>query len=313
MTKIGFLACAETLPADKGGKAGERRGDAFEHDLEIAALRPAFAKAGLELIEIDWRAPLAKFEGLALVLLGTAWDYQDHAEAFCKKLDALEQIGVIPYNSPEITRWNADKNYLRALEKAGSTCIPTLWIDDPRTADIADAFAHFDTSRVVVKRQIGAGGMGQHSFSRDTLPDPDWRMGHPAMIQPFLPSIQSEGEYTFVFIDGQFSHGVLKRAGAGDYRIQSLYGGTEEDYTPSPGDLAKAEAVIDALPFGKANRPTDLPAKNAKPLYARIDMVRLENGELALIEAELIEPFLYPLQGPQLGDRLAKAIKLRLS
>ena len=158
----------------------------------------------------------------------------------------------------------------------------------------------FITDRVVVKRRVGAGAMGQHSFSRDSLPDPEWCMGRACLIQPFLASVVEEGEYTFVFIDGQFSHGVLKRAAAGDYRIQSLYGGVESVYTPSEADLANAEAVTPALPF-------------AEPLYARIDMARLPSEELAVMEAELIEPYLYPEQGPDLGERLAEAVRARLA
>ncbi|WP_258319821.1 ATP-grasp domain-containing protein [Qipengyuania flava] len=279
---------------------GPRRGDAFEHDLEVAALRPAFAKSGLELVEIDWRAPLDEFEGIALVLLGTAWDYQDHLAEFLEKLEALTARGIRVCNPPEVVRWNGDKRYLKQLAKAGVPAIPTLWLDDAGRSDVAIALDAFEATRVVVKRQVGAGGLGQHSFAHDALPESTWRMGQPCMIQPFLPSVVEEGEYTFVFIDGTFSHGVLKRAGEGDYRIQSLYGGYECDYAPAPSDLATAERVIAALPFDD-------------PLYARIDMARLPSGELAVMEAEMIEPYLYPQQGPELGDRLAAGIRRKLA
>ena len=298
MRRVGFLACAETLPQEHGG-AEERRGDAFEHDLEVAALRPAFGAAGMELVEIDWRAPLEAFEGMAAVLLGTAWDYQDHAEAFLARLEALEARGIAVCNPPDAVRWNADKRYLRALAEAGATVVPTMWHDDPGRAAIEAAMDAFGTARVVVKRQVGAGGLGQHSFTRDAMPDADWRMGRPAMIQPFLPAILSEGEFSFVFVDGRFSHGVNKRAAVGEYRIQSLFGGSEQPYAPASHDLARAEAVIAALPF------PDL-------LYARVDMVRLSTGELAVMECELIEPYLYPEQGPELGERLARAVAKRL-
>lgn len=298
MTRIGFLACAATLPSGKG--AGEpRRGDAFEHDLETAALRPAFAEAGLDLVELDWRAPIAAFEGIGAVLLGTAWDYQDFPEEFLAKLEALVERDVAVFNPPEMVRWNADKRYLTALEERGAAIVPTLWFGDAGRADVLAAMNHFATDRVVVKRQVGAGGLGQHSFSRDALPKEDWSLGHRAMIQPFLPAILDEGEYTFVFIDGAYSHGVRKRAGKDDYRIQSLYGGYEESFAPSPGDLEAAEAIIAALPF-------------ARPLYARVDMVRLPGGALAVMECELIEPYLYPEQGPLLGKRLAQALTKRL-
>lgn len=265
----------------------------------MCALRTAFEAAGLELVEIDWRAPLEAFGDIALVLLGTAWDYQDHPEEFLDRLDALAAEGIAVCNPPEIVRWNADKRYLRELAERGATTVPTLWLDDAAPGDVRAAMDTFGTDRVVVKRQVGAGGLGQHSFTRDALPDPGWTMGRPCMIQPFLPSVVEEGEYTFVFIDGAFSHGVLKCAGAGDYRIQSLYGGYERDYAPAPEDLATAATVVVALPF-------------TAPLYSRIDMVRLPSGELAVMEAELIEPYLYPEQGPDLGKRLAASIVSRL-
>nr|WP_247714143.1 hypothetical protein [Qipengyuania xiamenensis] len=202
-------------------------------------------------------------------------------------------------NPPTVVRWNAEKRYLRELERRGAAIVPTLWLDDAGHGDVAAAMEQFGTDRVVVKRQVGAGGLGQHSFSRDDMPAQDWRMGRPCMVQPFLPSVVEEGEYTFLFIDGEFSHGVLKRAAQGEYRIQSLYGGYETDFTPSQADLAGAEAIVAALPFD------DL-------LYCRIDMARLPSGKLAVMEAEAIEPYLYPEQGPGLGARLAKAILARL-
>ena len=279
---------------------GPRRGDAFEHDLEVAALRPALAEAGLDLVEIDWRAPLTDFEGLAMILLGTAWDYQDHPTEFLVRLEALAAMGITVCNPPQVVRWNTEKTYLRELEERGANIVPTAWLEDAGREDILAAMEMFGTGRVVVKRQVGAGGLGQHSFTRESLTDRNWRMGRACMIQPFLSSVVDEGEYTFVFIDGEFSHGVLKRAAEGEYRIQSLYGGREEDYAPAAGDLATAKAVVAALPFN------DL-------LYCRVDMARLPSGALAVMEAEAIEPYLYPEQAAGLGMRLAAAIRRRLA
>ncbi len=234
-----------------------------------------------------------------MVLLGTAWDYQDHPEDFIARLDALQASGIAVCNPPEVVRWNADKRYLVGLAQRGAKVIPTLWRDDIDRAGIEAAMEELGSGRVVVKRQIGAGGIGQHSFAHDDLPDSGWRMGRPCMVQPFLASVVEEGEFTFVFIDGRFSHGVLKRAAPGEYRIQSLFGGYESAYVPAAPDLARAEAVVEALPFG------DL-------LYCRIDMARLPSGDLAVMEAEAIEPYLYPEQGPEFGPRLAAAVSARL-
>lgn len=261
----------------------------------VAALRPAFAAHDMELVEIDWSAPLAAFDGMALALIGTPWDYQDRPAEFLAKLEALEANDVTVANSPAVVRWNYDKRYLRDLAGRGAPTVPTLWHADPGQADVLAAMDHFGTDSVVVKRQIGAGALGQHRYTRDDLPFEGWRMGHAAMLQPFLPAITEEGEVSLIFIAGRFSHALRKRAADGDYRIQSLFGGREEDWSPAPPELAQAKAVLAALPF---------PA----PLYARIDMVRLSTGQLAVMEAEMIEPYLYPKQGPELGERLAKAV-----
>ena len=287
---IAFLACSTTLPG-----APDRRGDAFEHDQQMAALMAALVP-GENVTDIDWRAPLEEFARFDIALIGTPWDYQDNREAFLTKLDAIAALGVPVCNAPEVVRWNIDKGYLAQLAKRGVATIPTLLLDNPGKAEILAAFDHFGCDRVIAKRRVGAGAEGQFDFTREAPPPPDWQMGHPALVQPFLPAIVEEGEHSLIFIDGQFSHGLIKRPAAGDYRVQSLYGGWDTAVTPAPADLAAAEAVLAGLPF-------------AAPLYARIDLVRGPQGALLLMEAELIEPFLYPLQGPELGPRLLAGIR----
>lgn len=298
--KIAFLACAETLPGSPN-----RRPDAFEHDHQIAALRAGFEQSGLaartvKVVDLDWRTPLEELAEFPLALLGTVWDYTDHPAEFLTKLEALEAAGVAVCNPAAVVRWNADKRYLEELALAGAVSIPTLWHDDPGEDAVNAAFDHFGTTRVIVKRRVGAGALGQFSFTPGDPSLKGWQMGHAAMIQAFLPAIESEGEYSFVFVDGAFSHAILKQAAAGDYRIQSLYGGRETAIMPSAADIATAAAIMAMLPFAEL------------PLYARIDMVRGQGDTLALIEAELIEPYLYPLQGPKFGKRLAQAVLARL-
>ena len=294
MTEVAFLACATTVPT-----SGQRRGVAFEHDLMVAALEPAFAARGLGLRVIDWEAPLEAFDGIDLALLGTAWNYQDRSGAFLEKLEALDSRNIAVLNPPEVVRWNISKTYLRALEEAGVRTIPTLWRETVTARGVLEALDAFECDRVVVKRQVGAGAEGQELIRRTSLPGKDWTFGAPAMLQPFLPAIATEGELSFIFIDGALSHALVKRAAEGDYRIQSLYGGTEQVYQPTDDDRAAASAVLAAVPFDT-------------PLYGRIDMLRMEDGGLALMEAELIEPYLYPVQGPQLGEHLAQAVAKRV-
>ena len=84
---------------------------------------------------------------------------------------------------------------------------------------------------------------------------------------PFIASIATEGEYSFLFVDGEFSHALIKRARQGDYRIQEAYGGTSQAIDPTEADKTTARNVLTAL--------------DSPPLYARVDMIRLPGGALA--------------------------------
>lgn len=264
----------------------------------VAAIKPTFMARGWALRVIDWEAPMSHFDGVDLVMVGSSWNYWDKAEAFLSKLEALGEAGITICNSSEVVRWNIRKTYLKQLEERGARTIPTLWLDHMDARDAEAAMDTFACDKLVVKRQIGAGAEGQEMLERGQVAT-DWRFDHPAMVQPFLPAIAETGELSFLFFGGTFSHCVQKLPKAGDYRIQSLYGGTEITHHPSVDEIAQASAIIEALPFDA-------------PLYARIDMLEGENSNLLLMEAELIEPYLYPEQGPNMGQTLAEAIAREL-
>jgi hypothetical protein len=114
------------------------------------------------------------------------------------------------------------------------------------------------------------------------------------LIQPYLPAVAEEGEYSFLFFGGEFSHCAQKVPARGDYRVQSRFGAKEHVYAPSSDELALARRV--------------LAAANTELLYARVDMVRGLDGALAVMELELIEPYLYPEQGPRMGELFADAL-----
>ena len=293
MTTIGFLACETTLPGSTA-----RREDAFEHDLMIAAIQPAVDARGWTFKVIDWEAPMDAFANVDLVMIGSSWNYWDKVEKFLAKLETLEAAGIRVCNAAEIVRWNIRKTYLSELAERGASTIPTLWLDQMNAEDANAAMDEFSCDKIVVKRQIGGGAEGQEMLERGQIPD-GWSFAHKAMIQPFLPSIAQTGELSLLFFGGTYSHCVRKLPRAGDYRIQSLYGGTEVTYEPTDEERAQAAAIIAALPF-------------EAPLYARIDMLANESGTLLLMEAELIEPYLYPEQGPRMGETLAAAIAREL-
>lgn len=295
MTRRLALLIAANLASD----APDRRADAGLFDHERRVLEAAFAPAGLVLETVRWSDDGVDWSRFDAALVLACWDYQDDHAAFLDRLAMIEAAGCAVFNSPELVRWNIRKIYLRELEERGVRIVPTLWPEAPTAGDIRAAFDVFGCDEVVLKRQVGAGARGQARYARATAPEAGPVLDRPGMIQPLVAGILSEGEYSFLYVDGVFSHALIKRPAAGDYRIQAAYGGRSEAIDPTDADLTQTGAVLQALA--------------EPPLYARVDMARGEDGRLMLMELEAIEPFLFPVEGPQIGDMLAAAITKRLS
>lgn len=279
-------------------EAPDRRADAYLFDIQIDILRRGFALHGLILTPVCWTDP-RDWKRFAAVLVNCAWDYQDNHEAFLATLDHIAALGVPVFNDPATVRWNIRKTYLCELEAKGVPIIPTHWPEMPVAADIDAAMIAFNATDVILKRQVGGGAREQVRYTSSNIPAPGPVMDRPGMIQPFIPAIATEGEFSFLFVDGDFSHVVLKRPKSGDYRIQAAYGGVSQAITPTPDDRTAAQRVLDVL--------------DIKPLYARVDMVRGAGGNLLLMELEVLEPYLFAADGPQIGLMLGKALARRLA
>ncbi|PHR91617.1 MAG: hypothetical protein COA69_10490 [Robiginitomaculum sp.] len=299
--KVAILASGNILPGHP-----EQREDVFELDEEIGKLRPAFADHGMDLSVINWRdAPLCAVEYDAMLPL-FVWDYFEENEA--EFLTAMAQVekNTKLFNGFDILKWNINKTYLDELSGLGAATIPTITIDKVSQTRVLRAMEELDTTKIVIKPVIGGGAWRQVLYEAGTpFPSADDLPPQGALIQPFLPSVEEEGEYSFLYFGGSFSHALLKRPKAGDYRVQSIYGGQEEAYTPTKEERAQAHAVLDVLDF--------------TPLYARVDFLRGQNNRLWLIELELIEPYLYlPFAEGERGDnkgaqKLAKALARKLA
>ncbi|TGY89045.1 hypothetical protein E5163_07915 [Marinicauda algicola] len=297
MRAIAFLISADMVAGNPASRA-----DQYEFELEFAELEPACRAAGFDLRPVVWDGAV-EARGYDALVIGTAWDYVTKKAQFLAALERWAAVRPV-LNPPGVVRWNVDKTYLKDLADAGAPVIETVWAERASADAIRAAFETLGTEDIVVKPVVGAGGWRQARIRRgEPLPAAGELPPAEAMIQPFLPAVAQEGEYSFLFFGGEFSHAALKRPRPGDYRVQSVYGGHEEMHAPSPEDVALArEALAAACRI----------CGQESLLYARVDMARGPDGRLALMELELIEPYLYPEQGPGMGARFASALKARL-
>ena len=232
---------------------------------------------------------------LALPLL--AWGYhRDHAR-WLSATRLWETSGIPMLNPPSVLGLNSDKAYLGRLSRAGVAIPPTLWVDAPTDEDVQQAFETLGTDILVIKPRVSGGAWRTLKLQRGDRMTEGPR--GPAIIQTYLPSIETDGETSLLYFGGRLSHAVRKTPEPGDFRIQSQLGGVYEATSPAPGAVTLAEQTLKAL-------DRDL-------LYARIDLAQDAGGRWRLMEAELIEPDFYLSQAPDAGRMFAEAVERRLA
>jgi glutathione synthase/RimK-type ligase-like ATP-grasp enzyme len=221
-------------------------------------------------------------------------------------IDRVAGLGVPIWNAPATLRWNSRKTYLHDLAIGGVRTVPTLWLlsDNGRRSppSLASILADTGWERAVVKPVVSASAHETWTVARDdarvNAATHDGRLRaviarHGVMVQPFVPEIETDGEWSLQFFGGVFSHAVIKRAAEGDFRVQREYGGTHETVVPPSSVVRQAERALRAAP--------------GDSLYARVDGVLID-GDLVVTELELLEPSLFLDADPAAPDRFADAI-----
>lgn len=276
---VAVLASADMMPDAQNRYVAAAIGEA-----QIHLMREALAQVGRDIQIVQWDGDGIDWSRYEAAITAVTWDYAARPEQFLARLaEVAEQTRLI--NSLDVIRWNLNKTYLKDLAERGAQMVPTRWVDKATPEAAEAAFAAFGTDRIVIKPVVGAGAWRQVLFAKgEAWPSEADLPPGAAMIQPFLSTIQSEGEYSFLFFNGQFSHAVVKRPKKGDYRIQTSFGGSAEPYMPSADDLLDARDVLESVP--------------EELFHARVDMVRAEDGSLLLMELELIEPYLFVEDAP---------------
>ena len=264
----------------------------WAYEVEAAVL----LRAGFSVEARDWTDPgdLSDFD---LVMPLVAWGYHQDPPRWHALLDRLERESVPTINPVPLLRWNSDKRYLAELGARGVATIPTRLVEAMDEAALDEACVEFGTE-LVIKPPVSASAYGTHLLGPND-PVPLDALGQAMLIQPFLRSVSGEGEYSIMLFDGRFSHSIVKRPKPGDYRVQPHLGGTELPCEPPVGAIELAHAALAAAP--------------ATAIYARVDMVRDNEGELAIIELELIEPALWLQHAPDGGESFAAALRSALT
>ncbi|KAA9346089.1 ATP-grasp domain-containing protein [Adhaeribacter soli] len=281
---------------DKGNFPGEG-------SLEDNRLHQFLLSKDLEVNFEIWDDPDVNWKKYDAILLKSPWDYFDHIQEFNRWLDKLESQHLRVLNPIKTVRWNSDKRYLLDLEKSGFPIVPTRILETPDDLNIYELYEKWQTETIIIKPVISGGAKNTFSISKAEAatiePKIKFLLAKEAFLaQPFVPEIQTEGEWSLIFFNGRFSHCVLKVPKSGDFRVQHYFGGAIIPSDPPETVLKTAQKLVQEF----AN----------DCLYARVDGVKVKD-EFQLMELELIEPLLYLQQHQELYENYYQALMEMLS
>lgn len=253
----------------------------------------ALSAEGLEVTAVPWTAP-DDLSGFDLILPLVAWGYHLRFDAWLSLLDRFEKARLPVVNPPALLRWSSDKSYLAELCQAGVPTVPSLVVEQLTDQELNAARAELESDRLVVKPLVSASAHGTYLLEAgDRVPQ--GALGRRMLVQPLMEAICLDGEYSLMLFDGVCSHAVVKRPADGDFRVQPHLGGVTTSCNPPEGAEQLALAALAAAP--------------APSTYARVDMVRGPEGDLRIMELELVEPALFLHLAPQAGKAFARSVR----
>ncbi|HEX8575216.1 MAG TPA: hypothetical protein VF677_02880 [Flavobacterium sp.] len=245
-------------------------------------LIPEFAKYAIAAEAVIWDNNTVKWNDFDYLIFRNTWDYFEKETTFNQWLDKIEHLGVKTLNPVALIKENKHKFYLKDLEKKGIPVIPTLFINKTQHFDLASLLPQ-QWQKAVIKPAFSAGSYLTELFDvKDVVTVNQKYKGivseKELLLQEFVPEIETLGETSFIFYNKKFSHCINKKPAAGDFRIQSQFGGKYNLVQPDKDLIDQAQHVVNLI--------------DHDTLYARVDGIIIDS-QLQLMEVECIEPDLY--------------------
>ena len=263
-------------------------------------LKEALEARGTKVGRVSWSDVDFDWASTNAVIFRTTWDYFGRYEEWVNWLEQLKHKTqmINPYNT---VRWNMDKHYLAELAAKGIHIPTTVYVEKGEQLSLKEISQQRAWEIMIIKPCFSASARHTYKVTSENLDEHEALFAElisqeAMMVQEFQQDVIDRGEVSLMVMGGVFTHAVLKRAKSGDFRVQDDFGGTLEDYEPTPEEIEFSERAIAAV--------------SPLPAYARVDLIRDNDGQLALIELELIEPELwfrrYPKAAQVLADHLTK-------
>ena len=266
--------------------------------LEQELLKASLEAQGLKVDITFWDNPSYEWQETKSVLFRTVWDYFERFDEFWEWLEQVKTKTRL-INSYELIEWNIDKHYLRDLKNNGIQVVPTYFADRGNNIGLKEIAKLNDWKHIVIKPAISASAFNTYKITNDEIEQNEQLFHellqtHDMLVQPFFSTISELGEASLMVFGGKFTHAILKKAKAGDFRVQDDFGGTVYDYNPTQEEIKFAEKVCQSC--------------TSLPIYGRVDFVWDSNKHIYLSELEIIEPELWIRHRPESANKIAEAV-----
>ena len=266
--------------------------------LEQELLKASLEAQGLKVDITFWDNPSYEWQETKSVLFRTVWDYFERFDEFWEWLEQVKTKTRL-INSYELIEWNIDKHYLRDLKNNGIQVVPTYFADRGNNIGLKEIAKLNDWKHIVIKPAISASAFNTYKITNDEIEQNEQLFHellqtHDMLVQPFFSTISELGEASLMVFGGKFTHAILKKAKAGDFRVQDDFGGTVHDYNPTQEEVKFAEKVFQSC--------------TSLPIYGRVDIVWDSNKHIYLSELEIIEPELWIRNRPESANKIAEAV-----
>ena len=266
--------------------------------LEQELLKASLEAQGLKVDITFWDNPFYEWQETKSVLFRTVWDYFERFDEFWEWLEQVKTKTRL-INSYELIEWNIDKHYLRDLKNNGIQVVPTYFADRGNNIGLKEIAKLNDWKHIVIKPAISASAFNTYKITNDEIEQNEQLFHellqtHDMLVQPFFSTISELGEASLMVFGGKFTHAILKKAKAGDFRVQDDFGGTVYDYNPTQEEIKFAEKVFQSC--------------TSLPIYGRVDIVWDSNKHIYLSELEIIEPELWIRNRPESANKIAEAV-----
>jgi len=268
--------------------------DGLYSDDQLA--RDSLSACGWQVDNVPWTTSNVRWSNYEVVVIRSTWDYQNDPDRFLRVLGEIDASLARLENSLEIVRWNIRKTYLKDIEQDGVPIVKTRWLTGLDPVHVQELRKDLGCEELVVKPVISANADDTIQIGTDPAVlqrAVETFRNRELIVQPFVDTIQTLGEYSLFYFGGMYSHCVLKTPMAGDFRVQEEHGGIVKSVTPDDDVLEAGRRTYEAIP--------------SAVLYARIDLVRIDN-RVAVMEVELIEPSLYFAYHPASSTNFAEAV-----